>query len=294
MAKQKAKARVVPAQASQADTVSPAWLLKAFFFVIAAAALCAYGTLCLLFYQGQWQLYLHPSHTVSITPATRNLKFEDVHFDVTETGTPQLEGWWVAADPASRWGSSVVLYLHDGSGSLSDTVDAVETLHTLGINVFAFDYRGFGHSAQITPGEASMNADAAAAWSYLTQTRGIPPQSIIVYGQGLGAVPATQLACTESPAGLVLDGPAESAQTLLRRDGRSHILPLWLLQKDRFDPEPALRTLALHKLFLDRAGEQPRTRQLFHAAAYPREYFELRSPSNYAEALRQFFDALLH
>ncbi|GGH10371.1 alpha/beta hydrolase [Silvibacterium dinghuense] len=294
MAKPKSQPNRSTSSAPVEETIRAAWLLKAVLITLAAALFCVYASLCLLFYQGQWQLILHPSHLIAATPAAQGLKFEDVHFDVTETGVSQLDGWWIPADPGSRWSSSAILYLHDGAGSLSDALPTLAMLHDLGVNVFAFDYRGFGRSVSVRPGEQTMQADAQAAWNYLTQTRSLSAQSVVLYGTGLGATPATQLAAATSPAGIILDTPSETARTLFLRDSRSHILPLWLLQNQNFDPEPVLRALAIPKLFLDRDGERPRTRQLFHAAAYPRTYVEARSQIDTTHALQQFFDQVLH
>jgi len=42
-------------------TVSGRWLLAGAGLALVAAALCSWGTLCLLFWQGSWQLLYHPS-----------------------------------------------------------------------------------------------------------------------------------------------------------------------------------------------------------------------------------------
>jgi uncharacterized protein len=285
-----------PAQASPpADvpvTVSGRWLATAFAIAVAAAALCAYGTLCLLFYQGQWQLLLHPSRIVEATPASRGVKFDDVRFDYTETGIAQLDGWWIPAEPASRWSTSTVLYLHGGDGSLSNYIDNLATLNSLGINVFAFDYRGFGRSTAARPVEQHMSEDADAAWRYLTDARHTDAASILIYGQGIGASLAAELAARHSPAAVILDGPSEAAREIIAKDARAKILPLALLLHERFDPVDTLRSSALPKLFLDRNGGKPRTEQLYRAAALPKEYFELKQ-SGYESTLRRFFDEVL-
>ena len=79
--------------------ISGRWLTYAFFGSLAAAALCAYLTLCLLFYQGQWQIVFHPSRTVTRTPADYGIDFDEIRFDTTEAGIPQLDGWWIPAEP---------------------------------------------------------------------------------------------------------------------------------------------------------------------------------------------------
>src|ERR1700685_4344566 len=82
---------------SETPDIDPRWLLKMLGLVIVTALFCGYLTLCGLFYQGQWQFVLHPDTTAKTTPATANLPFQDVNFDFTETGQPQLHGWWIPA-----------------------------------------------------------------------------------------------------------------------------------------------------------------------------------------------------
>lgn len=266
-------------------------MAAALAIVLVAAAVCVYATLCVLFYQGQWQLVLHPSKTITLTPASKGLEFDEVQFDYTETGHAQLDGWWIPSQPGARWSGATMLYLHSGSGSLSDTVDDLAALHSLGINVFAFDYRGFGRSTGPVPHEKRMDEDGEAAWTYLTDTRHIAGNDLVVYGVGVGASVAAEVAAKHHPAGLILDGPCEPARKVIGADARARIVPGWLV-RERFDPEQTLRGLVIPKLFLDRIGAKERTTELYRAASDPKEYFELRQ-GGYETALGRFLDELL-
>lgn len=276
-------------------TVSGRWLFSALALALAAAALCGYGTLCLLFYQGQWQLLFHPSRAITRTPASAGLAFSDIRFDVTDTGKPRLDGWWI---PAAGGSAATILYLHGARGSLSDCVPALAAMHSLGVNVFAIDYRGFGLSSGRHPTERLLDADAVAAWAYLTDTRHIPARSIVVYGEGVGATLAALLAARFAPAGAVLEDPNPPARRIFLSDARARILPLFLLQKEFLDPAADLARAQVPRLFLDvhsRAGAS-RTHQLFTQSSYPRQYYDLRRAP--AEAwrltLRRFLDEALH
>lgn len=281
-----------PARESATLPVSGRWLAWGVLAVVGMAFVCAYATLCLLFYQGQWQLVLHPSNAITVTPAAQGLKFDEIRFDYTETGVAQLDGWWIPAEANARWSQSTMLYLHDGHGSLSDYVDELATLHLLGINIFAFDYRGFGHSVRDRPLENRMTEDANAAWVYLTETRHVDPKTIVIYGAGIGASLAAELAKRHAPAGVILDGPSRPAREIIEADARSKLLPSGLLITQRFDPAETLKSLSVPKLFLDRNGRQARTEQLYGLAVFPKEYFELK-PGSYEAAMRRFLDEVL-
>jgi pimeloyl-ACP methyl ester carboxylesterase len=246
------KPRQTPSQgwkdalAPQQPAVDARWLLRALLAVVAVAFVCAYLALCLLFYQGQWQIVFHPSFTITTTPASFGLKYDEVRFDYTQTGTPQLAGWWIPADATAAHAGKTILFLHDGHGSLSDTVQQLQTLHSLGINLFAFDYRGFGQSENIHPSEQRVYSDADAAWTYLTDIRHIDPKSIVLYGTGLGATIAAEAALRhpESQA-LILENPAPPALKLIEADSRTGLIPIKLLFRDRFEIMPRLQTLGI-------------------------------------------------
>jgi pimeloyl-ACP methyl ester carboxylesterase len=245
--------------APQQPLASARWLLGGLGAVILFAALCVYATFCLLFWQGQWQLVFHPSHTVTATPASAGLDYDDIRFDATETGALQLDGWWIPSEHATH----TLLLLHDGDGSLSDTVPQLEVLHSLGLNIFAFDYRGFGRSVNIHPSEASTYADADAAWSYLTETRHVAPTSIILYGAGLGAAIAAESARRHpQAAALILEDPRPPVLETLQFDARTRLLPIRLLFHDRFDSTQTLAGLTTPKLVLTRDADYlPRLRR---------------------------------
>ncbi|HTZ89066.1 MAG TPA: alpha/beta fold hydrolase [Alloacidobacterium sp.] len=278
--------------APQQELISGKWLLSALGIVLAAGAICSYATLCLLFYQGSWQLIFHPSHTDTARP---KIPYQEIHFDYTETGRPQLTGWWVPAASGARYADKTILYLHDGRGSLSDTVSQIQDLHALGINIFAFDYRGFGTSAALHPSETSMNQDADAALAYLTDTRHVPAHFIIVYGTGLGApIAASTASRHQEIAALVLENISPDALTILGADARTKILPVRLLTSDRLNATEALKTLQTPKLFLDR-GNSPQTHEAFSIASQPKQLFQIapEDPAKYLETMQRFLDEVL-
>lgn len=217
-------------------TVSGRWVLAAIPSVLVASALCAWGVLCLLFWQGSWQLLYHPSSKVTRTPASAGLPFTPVRFDPSSSGAPQLTGWWIPAASGARESRFTFLYLHSQDGNLGDAVDHLAEVHAAGVNLFAFDYRGYGQSEFEHPSEARWLEDAASALDYLTATRHIDPGTIVLDGRGLGADLALELAAKHPElAGAVIESPIENPVSILFNDGRAHVVPAHLLVHDRYD-----------------------------------------------------------
>lgn len=99
-----------------------------------------------------------------------------------------------------------VLHMHGNAESAFSAVQVrhCEQMRALGLNVLAFDYRGFGHSSG-TASEQHIYEDAESAYQALIR-RGISPARIILWGHSLGSAPAVELATKEPAAALVTFG----------------------------------------------------------------------------------------
>jgi len=253
--------------APQQPLASARWILGAGLASIGLAMLCVYLTFCLLFWQGQWQLVFKPSPAITSTPSSVGLKYDEIQFDATETGILQLNGWWIPADQPS---TQTLLLLHGNSGNLSGTLPQLQILHQLGMNIFAFDYRGFGKSRNLHPSEKSTYEDADAAWSYLTGTRHLSASTIVLDGVGLGAAIAAETARrhSQTPA-LILEDPQPPILDTLQWDSLTRLLPIRLLFHDRFDPTQTLAQLHTPKLLLYPANDA--TARYYDQAADPKQ-----------------------
>jgi uncharacterized protein len=128
---------------------------------------------------------------VTITPRAYGLDFESVEI-ATEDGE-KLHGWWVpAAGPRGT-----VLFFHGNAGSITARVDYLLMFHRLGYSTLIIDYRGYGQSTG-RPSESGTYRDAAAAWRWLTKTRGIKAADIVLFGESLGGAVASWLAARMS------------------------------------------------------------------------------------------------
>lgn len=229
--------------------ISPHWLLKAICVTFVGAAFCTWILLCLLFWQGSWQLLYHPSRTILATPKNFSLPFQSVRFDATETGVTQLTGWWIPADRSPS--QTAILVLHGASGNISDTLPLDAWLHQLHQNVFVLDYRGYGESAPGKPSEKKALHDASQAFAWITNNRHIPSSNIVVWGTDLGADIAAELAVTHPETGaVVLDHPLQHPLDPILLDPRSHLVPAHWLLRDHYNLTQTARALKIPSLWL--------------------------------------------
>ncbi len=147
-----------------------------------------------------------------------------------------------------------VLYSHGNAEDLGRVRQRLEHLKNLGVSVFAYDYRGYGTS-QGKPSEQNAYEDMEAAYRYLTETLGISPSQIILYGRSLGSGTSVEIASRELIAGLILESPFTSTFRVITRIA---IVPF-----DRFDNLRKIGTVRCPVLFLH--GTQDRLIPLHHS-----------------------------
>ena len=109
-----------------------------------------------------------------------------------------------------------ILFSHGGTVDLGHLANYLFTLgDRLGVNVFAYDYSGFGQSTGTPGSEGAVYADAETAFDWLLTRYHLTPEQVVLYGQSLGTAPSLHLA-TKFPtvAGLILHSPFLSAARL--------------------------------------------------------------------------------
>jgi pimeloyl-ACP methyl ester carboxylesterase len=185
------------------------------------------------------RLLYFPVRTIAETPG---IEFSDL---AIETGDGErLHGWWLpAAEPAVGH----VLFLHGNAGNIGDRVPHFELLVAAGLDVLAFDYRGYGRSSG-RPSEPGTYADASAALGALLARPGVDPARVVYVGESLGGAVALELAVRSPPAGLVLQSTFTSIRDLARLHYR--IVPRALVPDAypslRLIPDVRARLLCLH------------------------------------------------
>src|SRR5260370_4567873 len=200
-----------------------------------AAIACAYLLMVGAIWYAQAKIIFHPSRTVDVTPGDLGVKFNNVTLPLNGD---QLAGWWVPSeDPQAR----TLLYLHGNAANVAANVHHMFRLRSTGLNVFIFDYRGYGYSTGGPPRAKLLYEDAERAWPYLVAERNIPPANIAIYGHSLGGSVAIDLASKHPEAGaLITEGALTSIADLADGFSFTAYLPVRLILPDPFHSIPQL------------------------------------------------------
>ena len=189
----------------------------------------AYAALCLTLWWRQTRLIFYPQPAPTTTPASIGLAYEDVQIPVAEG---HIHGWWL---PHAAPDAKTALVLHGNASNVADTLNWAQPLLAAGLSALVIDYRGYGRSSGPFPNESRAYADAAAAWAYLVETRGIPANDIVIFGHSIGGAIAIDLAYHQpQAAGLIVQASFTSMTAMMEHVGYSRIVPKWLLHQ-RFD-----------------------------------------------------------
>ena len=258
---------------------------------------CLYAGVTALIYFRQSSLIYYPNvagRNLTATPQQIGLAFEDVEL-VTEDKV-RLHGWFIPSDNAR----GTVLFFHGNAGNISHRLDSIAIFNRMSLNVFIFDYRGYGQSqGRVT--EAGTYLDAEAAWSYLIETRSINADKIVVFGRSLGSSIAAWLTSGHTPAGLILESSFSSVPSIAQR--LYPFLPTKWLTKFSYDTQLYVSSIACPLLVVHSKNDEiipyAEGRLVFDAAPADKQFLDIRGGHNdgfivtgraYTDGLSTFID----
>ncbi len=267
-------------------------------FLILAA--CLYAGVVALVYFRQASLIYYPNvagRELTATPQHIGLAFEEVEL-ITEDKL-RLHGWFISSNNAR----ATLLFFHGNAGNISHRLDSIAIFNRMRLNVLIFDYRGYGQSqGRVT--EAGTYRDAEAAWSYLTENRGVDANKIIVFGRSLGSSIAAWLASRRRPAALILESSFSSVPSMAQR--LYPFLPVKWLAKFRYDTAQYVSTLSCPLLVVHSKADEiipyAEGRLVFDAASADKQFLDIRGGHNdgfivtgraYVDGLSLFIDSRL-
>lgn len=202
-------------------------------FIVVSVAVGAFVAFGLYLYLSQDRMVFFPTSEMEATPADIGLDFEDVFIEVGDS--EQVHAWYVPAriedNADNNSGAPTVLFFHGNGGNISGRLPTIELIAGLGANIMLVDYRGYGRSDG-APSEDNMFSDALAGYRRLIDTKGTPPDQIILFGRSLGGAVAIELATRVECAGLIVESSFTSAKAMGKL--MFPYFPVGLLLKHKF------------------------------------------------------------
>ncbi len=209
--------------------------------------------------------------------AELGLEPEEVSF-ASSDGT-SLHGWVL---PVADAVGTVVVF-HGSDRNITHTVANTHWLLQHGLNVFVFDYRGYGRSAG-RPSRQGLVEDSVAAIDYVTSRNDVDSSRIVLYGQSMGGQLALNAASLKKDLGirLVVAEATYAKHSYHIADKLGRLGPLWLvkwgawlLTSDEYCGEDAIHELGVPVLLIHGsadAGVSPyHSERLHNAASDPKE-----------------------
>ena len=201
--------------------------------------------------------------------------FEQV--DIGRSDGQRQFGWVIRNGEAQE--APWILFLHGNAATVASRVNIVryEHLRSLGLNVFAPEYRGFaGLDGETT--EAGVNQDAHSGYRYLRDTLRVRPERILIYGWSLGSAVAVNIAADVPTAALILEGAPASLVAIGER--QYPWMPVRLVMRNPFESILKIERIAAPKLFIhspeDTVIPIEEGRRLYDAAPGPKAFVEVR------------------
>ena len=170
----------------------------------------------------------------------------------------------------------------------------MKIFYDLGLNIFIFDYRGYGKS-EGTPTEQGIYQDTLAAFDYISRRPDLEKKRIVAYGESLGGVAVIDLAVKRSVAALIIDSSFSSAVDMAQVI--YSFIPSFLIQV-RMNSADKIKNIMAPKLMIHSINDQVVPfrlgKKLFDAAADPKEFLQITGGHNegYVESKEKYWGGI--
>ena len=241
------------------------------------------------FFTQSYDVY-HPKKEITATPFDIKLYFEEIIFKSSDG--INISGWFIPSGKRKE----IVLFLHGNGGNISKRLALIDYFNRqIGLPVFIIDYRGYGKSGG-TPTEEGTYLDAAAAWEYLTGSRKIKPENIIIYGRSLGGPIAAKLAGKVKSRLLILDSTFTSMKDIAAEI--YPYLPVRKFFKFNYSTIDYLKEISCPVLIIHSTGDDyipfSHAVKLYNTANKPKHFLKIEGThkNNYIKSKQVFIEGI--
>ena len=232
-----------------------------------------------------------PERDLLQDPGDSGLEFDEVFFRAADG--VGLHGWFVPGR-----GETTLVWFHGNAGNISNRVDNLAELHSrLGVNIFIFDYRGYGRS-EGRPSEQGTYLDAEAALAYLRSREGVVQDRLVLFGRSVGSAVAAEAATKNEAYAVILESPFTSIRAMARE--HYPFLPgLGAIVRTKYNTLAKMGNIHVPIMVLhgdsDKIAPFHMGRELFEAANPPKRFYGIEGAGHndtYHVGGRAYYEAL--
>ena len=255
-------------------------LLRRVLLVLVALAAVAYaGALVHLMIQETELIFRTSAARADTKPPFAYTQIDLPRADGARQFAWRMEGDGEVAGRGAGAAATWVLFLHGNASTVASRMNVKHCarLIELGFNVLAPEYRGYNGLSGV-PTEASVAADARAAYDYLRTTERVSVDRLVIFGWSLGAAIAVDLASQVEARAIILEGAPDSIVGIGQQ--RYPMFPIKLIIRNPFNAIERIGGVRAPLLFLhspqDTVIPFASGRRLFDAAPSPKTFVEVR------------------
>ncbi len=233
-----------------------------------------------------------PQKKLDFSPSDYHMTWRDVYLDTPDGCL--LHGWYFEASEGP-----VVLFCHGNAGNISHRLDFIKVLNSMALNVFIFDYRGYGKSTG-KPSEKGLYIDALCAYDYLVEKENKKPEEIILLGRSLGAAAAIEIAGKRKVRLLISESGFLSTRHMAGHMGIYRLISPFV--PANFNNLEKIKNISVPKLIIHGDADEmipfSMGERLFKEAAEPKQFYAVKGAGHndtyvvggeeYREVLRAF------
>lgn len=247
-------------------------------------------TSCYIFYPRIENYFVFfPDRSIDLTPKDLHLDYRDVYFNNVDG--ERLHGWFFPL----KGDCPVILFCHGNAGNISHRLDNIGFLLKENLQVFIFDYRGYGKSSG-SPSEKGIYMDGLSAYDYLVKEEHVMPKDIIVFGRSLGGAVAINTVLKKDVRSIIIESGFIStkgmAKSMFLFNLFSFILP------PNYNNLEKISGIKVPKLIIHGDGDEIvpfyMGERLFDAAKEPKYFYRLEGAGHndtYIIGGRKYFQA---
>jgi uncharacterized protein len=247
---------------------------KTFLLPIIVVITGVYLAVCIAAFVMQRQLIYHPYREILMTPVAIGLQYEELRLHSPDG--VEFVVWFIPSESSAV----NIVYFHGNAENISNSFDLYKLLHELGVNVYAFEYRGYANCTG-TPSEDGISTDLKTFSKYLTDSLPAGAKTVAL-GRSLGGAVAAKFATLYPIDGIIF----ESTFNRMADVGRKAFpyLPISFLLSERYDTEEIMRSLNKPVLVIHSPDDEvipfELGRKLFNVATGEKLFVEIKGSHN--------------